>query len=162
MDTRSKQLIRELELSPHPEGGFYREIYRSSNLVQTERGERSALTTILFLLRKGDVSEFHRVASDEVWNFLEGDPLRLISLSSSLQDVIEYRLADWGGEFRPVVTIEKDLWQAAETLGEYTLVSCSVAPGFEFRDFELMRDMNEVTIDLMQSQSELSRFAKTK
>ena len=86
MHTRAAELITRLQLEPHPEGGYYREIFRSSGLVSPAdgRGPRAALTTIYFLLPAGIVSRWHRVASDEVWHLYEGGPLEVLTVASSL------------------------------------------------------------------------------
>ncbi len=78
-------LIRRLELKPHPEGGFYREIYRSQQTVMAGQGRRAGLTTIYFLLRRGEKSAFHSVRSDEAWHFYAGDPLRLRHLDPGFE-----------------------------------------------------------------------------
>ena len=85
MDTRAAELIASLDLAPHPEGGFFRELYRSDSRVQPLDGrpERRALTTIYVLLPAGEVSRWHRVGSDEVWHFFEGDPLELFTIDAS-------------------------------------------------------------------------------
>lgn len=143
MDVRAQQLIETLRLLPHPEGGYYREIFRSSDAVTTadERGPRSALTTIYFLLVAGTHSRWHRVRSDEVWHLYEGGPLELLQIDESLTTLTRHRLAPIGdGEGAPVRTIPSRHWQAARSLGEYVLVGCTVAPGFDFVDFRMMSE----------------------
>ncbi len=157
---RADELITNFKLIPHPEGGFYRELYRSENILVTERGERAALTTILFLLRRGEVSEFHRVASDEVWHFLEGEPLRLVSLTLGLEEVVEYQLGSGDPTRTPVAVIKKNHWQGAESLGEYSLVGCTVGPGFDFKDFSLMRDSEAVVGELNRRYPQLRKFVR--
>ena len=93
--------------------------------------ERSALTAIYFLLARGERSEWHRVASDEIWTFLEGSPITLL-----LADRSE-RLAPLAEGGTPFIVVPRGEWQSAETTGDYTLVACFVAPGFEFADFEM-------------------------
>ena len=139
---RRDDLIRQLELQPHPEGGFYREVFRASAGVEPHdgRGQRAALTVIYFLLGRGDTSRWHRVQSDETWHFVEGAPLRL-----SLQPPDESRIDDIllgpiAGDSAPVRVVPAGWWQSAESTDDYTLVTCCVAPGFEFGDFE-MRDV---------------------
>ena len=87
MDARASQLIQQLGLVAHPEGGCFRQVYRSSTTVQPadDRGVRPSLTTIYFLLVAGEVSRWHRVASDEAWHYYEGDPLELWSAACGLQ-----------------------------------------------------------------------------
>jgi predicted cupin superfamily sugar epimerase len=139
MSDRSAALITALGLSPHPEGGYYGELYRSSATVHPDdgRGPRSALTTIYFLLPNGSVSRWHRVRSDEVWHFYEGAPLDLWSASFEGDRVDYNRLGPLDGAQRPVWEVPAGHWQAARSTGSYTLVGCTVGPGFDFRDFTL-------------------------
>ena len=146
MHPRAASLIATLELQPHPEGGFYREIFRSATNVTPadERGPRAALTTIYFLLPKGAVSRWHRVTSDEVWHLYEGGPIELFELDASGQDLVRHRLGPIGtGADAPVHTIAAGAWQAARPLADYALMGCTVGPGFDFADFRLLADEAE-------------------
>ena len=140
---RSHALIASLGLIAHPEGGYYREVYRSPASVKPSdrREPRSALTTIYFLLTQGQFSRWHRVQSDEVWHFYEGDPLELLELDAAGRSLVRHRLGlvDGTGQL-PVRTIPAGSWQAAQPLGAYTLVGCTVGPGFEFADFRMLAD----------------------
>lgn len=141
--SRAAELIGLLGLEPHPEGGYYREIFRSASRVTTAdaRGTRSALTTIYFLLPAGTKSRWHQVDSDEVWHFYEGEPLELLELDARGTALSRHRLGRVGeGDTFPVRTIPAGAWQAARPLGAYTLVGCTVGPGFEFVDFRLLAD----------------------
>ncbi|HZS18493.1 MAG TPA: cupin domain-containing protein, partial [Candidatus Udaeobacter sp.] len=132
MHPRATELIVRLDLQPHPEGGFYRQIFRSSVQIDPMdgRGSRAALTTIYFLLTQGNCSRWHQVASDEVWHLYEGGPLELLELTASGQSVLRHRLAPVGsGTDAPVCTIAAGVWQAARPLGEYAFVGCTVGPG---------------------------------
>jgi len=143
VNPRAAELIATLDLRPHPEGGFYREIYRSVVQVTPPdgRGPRAALTTIYFLLPEGSVSRWHQVASDEVWHLYEGGPLELIELGAASDALVRHRLAPIGaGVDAPVRMIPAGHWQAARPLDGYSLVGCTVAPGFDFADFRLMSD----------------------
>ena len=143
MHPRAAELIATLKLRPHPEGGFYREIFRSTTEVAPadDRGSRAALTTIYFLLREGDVSRWHRVTSDEVWHLYEGGPLELLELDGAGRGLVRHRLGPIGsGEDAPVCTIRAGQWQAARPLTAYVLVGCTVGPGFDFADFRLLAD----------------------
>jgi uncharacterized protein len=143
MHPRAASLIATLELQLHPEGGFYREIFRSAAYVTPadERGPRAALTTIYFLISKGAVSRWHRVTSDEVWHLYEGGPLELLELDASGQDLVRHRLGPIGnGADAPVHTIAAGAWQAARPLADYALMGCTVGPGFDFADFRLLAD----------------------
>jgi predicted cupin superfamily sugar epimerase len=142
MHARARQLIATLGLEPHPEGGFYREIFRSSSSVSPEddRTPRAALTTIYFLLPAGTMSRWHRVRCDEVWHLYEGGPLELLDLDLDGGSIHRHRLAGVDGDDRPVGVITAGHWQAARSLGPYALMGCTVGPGFDFADFQLMSD----------------------
>jgi uncharacterized protein len=146
MIDRAAALITMLGLRPHPEGGYYGELYRSDATVDPAdgRGPRPALTTIYFLLPHGTVSRWHRLQSDEVWHFYEGAPLDLWMASSEGDQVDQYRLGPLDGAQRPVWTVPAGRWQAARSTGGYTLVGCTVGPGFDFRDFALAAEQPAV------------------
>jgi uncharacterized protein len=136
----AQQLIRELALNPHPEGGHYREIFRSDMRVTAPSGyERSASTAIYFLLQQGEFSAFHRVSSDELWHHYGGDALDVHLLEPSGPRTLLVGRDFARGE-RPLGVVPAGCWQAARpragTHG-YALAGCTVAPGFEFRDFEM-------------------------
>jgi uncharacterized protein len=135
MHFRARQLIETLALEPHPEGGWYGQVFKSEDRVTrlADGADRSALTTIYFLLAEGTFSAWHRVASDEVWHFYEGDPLELLTRETA-QD--PPRVARLDADHRVHVARARE-WQAARPLGAYTLVGCTVGPGFEFDDFEM-------------------------
>jgi predicted cupin superfamily sugar epimerase len=126
-------IIRLLDLAPHPEGGHYRETFRDTVAVGAGR---AASTAIYFLLRAGEVSRWHRVDAAEVWHWHAGAPLALTTAGAAgRQDV---RLGcDLGNGERPQAVVPADTWQTAASLGAWTLVGCTVAPGFEFAGFEL-------------------------
>ena len=140
MSSKSKieTLITRYNLSPHPEGGYYKETYRSEAMVTSPISQeaRSCLTQIYFLLTKGDVSRFHKVLHDEIWHYHEGDPLRL--LDADKDGCHEIILGPETGDYHHV--IKDGNYQAAESTGEYTLVGCTVAPGFDFADFSFLKD----------------------
>ena len=142
MTDRAHGLIAQLGLKPHPEGGYYGELYRSDASVTPVdgRGPRSALTTIYFLLPAGAVSRWHRVQSDEVWHFYEGAPLELWIASPSGDRIDTRRLGPLEVRQQPVHTVQAGWWQAARSTGGYTLVGCTVGPGFDFEDFSLAED----------------------
>ena len=139
---RTAELIRELHLAAHPEGGYYAVVFRSSSTVAPAdgRGTRPALTTIYFLLPAGAFSRWHRVWSDEVWHFYEGAPLELLQLSADLVSLTRFALGPLAGDQAPVHTVHAGNWQAARTTGAYTLVGCTVGPGFDFQDFTMLSD----------------------
>ena len=139
---RVQELLETLGLKPHPEGGYYSETWRSPLEVAPSdgRGERSALTAIYFLLPAGAVSRWHRVRSDEVWIHIEGPPLELMKIPPDAWRLERVRLGPLADGHSAVECVPADWWQAARSLGSYTLVSCIVGPGFDFADFELMSD----------------------
>jgi uncharacterized protein len=131
-------LVDELSLLPHPEGGWYREIYRSRERVQTRRGLRSALTTIHYLLEQQQSSRWHVVEADEVWHFQEGSPLELLEYDPATRRFVRHVLGEVGDGNETVAVIPAGVWQAARSLGEYSLLGCTVGPGFEFEDFRFV------------------------
>jgi predicted cupin superfamily sugar epimerase len=143
MHSRAAELIEMLDLKAHHEGGFYREVFRSSEIVSPadQRGERTALTTIYFLLTADSYSRWHRVRSDEVWHLYEGGPLEVLELDASCRDLTTHHLAraDSDGA-RPLHVVAAGTWQAARSVGPYALMGCTVGPGFEFADFDLLAD----------------------
>jgi predicted cupin superfamily sugar epimerase len=158
---RAADLIATLALQPHPEGGFYREVFRSSSTVTPAdgRGERSAQTSIYFLLPEGHFSRWHRVTSDEVWHLYEGGPLELLALSAPALDLRRHVLGQLGiDSVSPVCTIPAGNWQAARSLGAYTLVGCTVSPGFEFADFGLMADTASVAAQVRERWPDLAEL----
>lgn len=144
------------QLAEHPEGGRFVEIYRSSQPVQKQSGEqRSALTHIYFSLGPGEISRFHRVESDEVWNLYQGAVV--LYIWDETTELLEtYELSEPSRTF--CVVVEAGKWQAAEAKGGSVLVGCSVAPGFEFDDFTLMRSKGDVVWKALEKYPELSRF----
>ncbi len=156
MDDRAAHLIDALDLRPHPEGGHYREVYRSPDRVTTgSRGERPAVTTIYFLLTAGECSRWHVVQSDEIWHYYEGDPLELLNLDPVTLEVRRTTLGPFDTGQEPVHVVPAGQWQAARPAGGYTLVGCSVGPGFEFADFRLMRDDQETERRVRQAHPDL-------
>lgn len=134
-----EELILLHQLTPHPEGGYYKEMWRSSLRVQTPFGERSAGTAIYFLLETERFSAFHRLVSDELWYFHHGSPadIYIIHEDGRLEIVTIGSEYHQGQSLQLIVPA--GAWFAAEVKekGSYTFVSCSVSPGFEFTDFEL-------------------------
>jgi predicted cupin superfamily sugar epimerase len=168
--SHASDLIGKLALQPHPEGGWYREIYRSPTRVQTARGSRSAITTIYYLLERHQLSRWHVVQADELWHFYAGAPLELVEYDPTSRKLVRHMLghvaaaspgavvpagtaaippsAGAGAAVRHdapgaicVAVIPTGVWQAARSLGEYSLVGCTVGPGFEFADFQFTSDL---------------------
>jgi predicted cupin superfamily sugar epimerase len=137
MHADAQAIVDALELAPHPEGGFYRETFRSPLLVSVPARERPASTAIYFLLAAGTFSALHRVLSDEVWHHYDGDPVELHTIDAAgVHDValLGRRLAL--GE-RPQRVVPAGVWQAALPIGRFAFCGCTVAPGFDFEDFEM-------------------------
>lgn len=129
------EIVRTLDLQPHPEGGFFRELYRAEAMVATPRGPRPASTAIYFLLTKDTFSALHRIASDEAWHFYAGDAVDIVALDEVTGARRDVRL----DASRPFAMIPARAWFGARVVagGAYALVGCTVAPGFDFADFEL-------------------------
>ena len=141
---RTRQLIEQLQLQPHPEGGWYREVFRSAGEVAPQDGRpaRSALTSIYFLLETVQHSRWHRVLSDEVWVHLEGTPLDLWTWDAADSRLHSAVLGPVSAAALPQHVVAAGLWQAARPqpgdAAGYTLVACMVGPGFDFSDFSMM------------------------
>ncbi len=131
------ELIALLDLAPHPEGGYFRETYRDPHV--TDANSRSTSTAIYFLLRAGEVSHWHRIDAAEVWHWYAGATLELSFASPALGGHAErIRLGnDFAAGDRPQVVVPQGYWQRARSLGDFTLVGCTVAPGFLFETFKL-------------------------
>ncbi len=129
----ARAIIKRYGMQPHPEGGHFVETYRAP----AAEGERAAVTQIFFLLQLGEVSHWHRVDAVEIWHWYGGAPL-VLSISENGHDATAHHLGNdpTVGQHLNIV-VPKDAWQAAESLGAWTLVGCTVAPGFEFSGFEL-------------------------
>ena len=129
--------IDHLGLSPHPEGGFYRVTYKSELTIATRQGGRSASTAIYFLLQGRDFSAFHRIASDELWHFYAGSSLVVYVIEPD-GSFSELHLGNDTGEVFQAV-VQAGCWFASRLKGaaSFALVGCTVAPGFDFADFEL-------------------------
>jgi predicted cupin superfamily sugar epimerase len=126
-------IIRLLDLRPQPEGGHFGETFRD----ESRSGGRAASTAIYFLLARGARSHWHRVDAAEVWHYYAGAPLAL-EIAQAEGSIRRLRLgADLAAGERPQAVVPAHAWQAAESLGDWTLVGCTVAPGFEFTGFEL-------------------------
>jgi uncharacterized protein len=139
-------LIKKYSLQKHPEGGFFAETYRSAtSVISPVNGcERASMTDIYFLLSKNEISRFHKVDHDEVWHFYEGDPLKIVRFDG--KNVSEY-IIGLNCEDGYKVVIEDGAYQAAVPMGDYALVGCTVAPGFDFADFSFMADNASVEQD---------------
>lgn len=133
MSHTAADIIRLLDLKPHPEGGHYRETFRDSH---TDHTGRAYSTAIYFLLARGERSHWHRVDAVETWHWHAGAPLRLEIHENGRRTTVMLG-PDLAAGHRPQGIVPMNAWQAAESLGDWTLVGCTVAPGFEFSGFEL-------------------------
>lgn len=139
------KIVTELELEPHPEGGYFREIWRSeltlsSDVLPDHPGERSAGTSIVYLLETDQVSALHRVRSDELWFYQMGDPMKL-EIGPDANDGLEQRLVGPPPDAQLQVMVPAGWWQSATPAAGpagYSLVACVVVPGFDFADFEML------------------------
>ncbi len=138
-------LVETLELTPHPEGGYYRETYRSSESIPSHllenpyQGDRNVCTCIYFLLTSDSFSAFHKIQQDEIWHFYKGAPIELHQISPNGQYTKSLVGNDMIAGHRPQLVVPGGNWFAAAIpeLDSYALVGCTVAPGFDFQDFEL-------------------------
>jgi predicted cupin superfamily sugar epimerase len=137
----SKEIIQNLQLQPHPEGGFYRETYRSGQTLITDDGRtRNVSTAIYYLLENEDKSHFHRIQSDELWHFHQGKPMEIFMIHEG-QVIVATLGNDLAKGELPQIVLPAHRWFAARVKDSagYSLVSCTVAPGFDFTDFELAK-----------------------
>jgi len=134
MAHNARYWIDRLAMLPHPEGGYFKETFRASTCVNAGWGERTALTSIFYLLEAGGFSAFHRIKSDELWYFHDGGTLLIHEIETS-GNLKTHRLSSK----EPFASIKPGNWFASEldAQTEFVLVSCAVAPGFDFDDFEL-------------------------
>ncbi len=138
---QSSNLIQHLHLLPHPEGGYYRETYRAEEIISNRHGKpRNVCTSIYYLLENDDKSHFHRIQSDELWYFHQGQSLEILYIDQGQLHTVQL-----GNDFEdgavPSFCIRAGLWFAARVKDRkgFALVSCTVAPGFDFADFELAK-----------------------
>lgn len=137
--SRVDDIIGHLNLVAHPEGGYFKETYRSAEEIDSKQGKRNIATNIYFLLKSGEKSAFHRLRSDEFWYFHQGSPLEVFIIFKNGELKREILGSDCLDNQKPQLLLPKGTWFAARCLNEqsYTLISCSVSPGFDFDDFEL-------------------------
>ena len=145
MSPSVQHIIDQLELSPHPEGGFFRETYRSAGTIEASGlpvvygGARNYSTCIYFLLTSDRFSALHRIRQDEIWHFYDGSPIRLHIITESGKHTEHIIGRDIAQGETPQFVVPGGCWFGAEVIDEnsYSLVGCTVAPGFDFDDFEL-------------------------
>lgn len=151
-----KDLIEKYNLTPHPEGGYFREVYRSPLQVHSPatHTQRATVTQIYFLLPAGQPSRFHRVSHDEIWHIYDGAPLRLIQFDG--KNIRETTIGPGCQDHLAIVP--GNTWQAAESTGPYTLSGCTVAPGFDFQDFTFLADHPQSLTAFNTLKTDLDRF----
>ena len=133
----AREVIGLLDLKPHPEGGHYRETFRDpARTLGPRQAERSVSTAIYFLLGAGERSHWHHLDAAEIWHYYAGAPLMLWLAADRSVNGVRLGPDLLAGE-RPQAVVDAGVWQSAETLGAWTLVGCTVAPGFEFEGFEI-------------------------
>ena len=134
--SEAEKIIAVLGLRPHPEGGHYREMFKDG----IGANGRAHSTAIYYLLKAGEISRAHRIDAAEIWHFYRGSPLELTIKPADAP--AEFSVLGAAVEFgeRPQIVVPAHAWQAARTLGDYTLVGCTVAPGFLFETFEMAPD----------------------
>ena len=143
MNQKAKYYIQKLQLKKHLEGGYYREIYRSGEMISIDAPKknlrRNVSTSIYFLLEGLQISKFHRLNSDELWHFYDGSSVKIyvIDEKGKLTEIMLGKKTDNGEVFQTV--IKKNNWFAAEVMNKrsFALIGCTVSPGFDFSDFEL-------------------------
>jgi len=138
IEERIEYLVKSLELNPHPEGGFYKETYRSVEKTYTLAGERNLCTVIYFLLTSESVSKFHQIKSDEHWFWHEGSTLSIYLLEKNGHRVLKLGAIGNENTFpQQIVPAHTIFGSTVDEEDSYALVSCAVAPGFNFEDFKL-------------------------
>lgn len=157
----AKYWVENLELLAHPEGGYFKEVYRSSNSFSPKgfQGERSYSTSIYFLIEEGNVSHFHRIKSDEIWYYHAGDPLSVfvIQKNGELEELKIGPNVNQGEVLQAVVPAGTIF--GSKSAGIYSLVGCMVAPGFDFQDFELFKT-SELLNNYPQHESIIKELSK--
>lgn len=148
MNEKAKYYIQKLQLKKHPEGGYFREIYRAGEIISIDapkkNNKRNVSTSIYFLLEGSQISKFHKLKSDELWHFYDGTAVKIYILDQygKLSEVLIGRDIKNGEVFQ--TAIEKNNWFAAEVIDNrsFSLIGCTVSPGFDFSDFELAKREN--------------------
>jgi predicted cupin superfamily sugar epimerase len=160
MNLRVSELINLLEMEHHVGGGYIREVFRSTNLIHLpgNQEERRALTTIYYLLGAGEYDSWHRVDGDEVWHYHEGAKLELLWIEKGEEKCNHYLVGEIEDASRPVAVVPGGCWQMARTTGEYTLVGCTMGPGFEYEGYQLLKDYAEEARVIQHRFPELAEF----
>ena len=167
MTKRVQFLINKLELESHPEGGFFKEIYRSKGVISKSSlpgnfsGDRNYCTGIYFLLTSNTFSAFHKINQDEMWHYYEGGPITIHMIDNEgVYHSQKLGLNIEEGE-QPQYTVPAEVWFAANVneADSYTLVGCTVSPGFDFADFELA-DPEKLILSFPKHEQLIRRFTR--
>ena len=153
-----EEIIKKLNLSKHDEGGYFCQTYKSDLIVRPQIGSytRSSATHIYYFLSRGMHSRFHKVKHDEIWNLYDGEAVKLHVYDDKNNKVDEQILSKRDFKFHTVV--HGNLWQAAEPIGDYVLVGCTVAPGWELEDEAYLSDHPEIIEKLIELRPDLKRL----
>lgn len=160
MNQRVFELVDLLEMEPHVGGGYIQEFFRSTNVIHLpgNKVERRALTTIYYLLGAGEYDSWHRLEGDEVWHYHEGAKLELIWIEQGKQKYTNCLIGEIDSSSKPIAVVPGGCWQMARTTGEYTLVGCTMGPGFEYEDYQLLRNFPEAASGIMHRFPELAEY----
>lgn len=161
-----QKIVTKLNMLPHPEGGYYKEEYRSEGIIPNAllphfNGDRNYCTSIYFLLTSDNFSGFHRIKQDEVWHFYSGAPLAVHVIDLNGNYTKHLIGMDIENGYFPQLTVPANCWFASsvETENSYSFVGCTVAPGFDFKDFELAIQ-NELTAIYPQHKVIISKLTR--
>ncbi|MCP9750334.1 cupin domain-containing protein [Ferruginibacter sp. HRS2-29] len=165
MEITVTSLVEQYGLLPHPEGGYYKENYRSNGVIPADAlpggfsGERNFSTAIYFLLQKDNFSAFHRILSDECWHFYHGAPANVYVIDPDGNSTTIHLGNDMGAGQQFQAIVPAGCWFASETLGDFSFTGCTVAPGFDFRDFE-MADADVLAKEFPQHEKLIRHFCR--
>ena len=148
MHPRALELSGSLDLSPHPEGGHYRRVYESTKQVEVNGVLRPAITSIHFLLTRDAGSRWHRVDAAEVWDWQEGGAVELLMYDAQLRSLSRAQLDTSARGGQLIQVVPAGIWQSARTHGDYSLVNCSVSPGFVWSGLEMLDEQSALANEL--------------
>ncbi len=151
MHPRALELIRTLDLEPHPEGGFFKRTYEASKQVEVNGLLRPAITSICFLLTPDAPSKWHRIDAVEVWDWQEGSAMELLMYDAAAHSLSRTQLDTSARGGQMLQSVPANIWQTARTHGEYTLVNCSVSPGFMWSALEMLDEGSDSARDMRAS-----------
>ncbi|WBL21245.1 cupin domain-containing protein [Zunongwangia sp. HRR-M8] len=163
----AEAIIEKLKLQPHPEGGYFKEVYRSDDVIKAEalpeafKTERNYSTSIYFLLTSENFSAFHKINQEEIWHFYDGSPLLLYMISPS-GELSEIKIGrDLDKDEKPQFVVPRNYWFAAKVIqpDHFSFVGCTVAPGFDFEDFTLAA-RNNLTREFPQHDKIIAEFTR--